>query len=83
MIEGTPAKGPNPRVLKEFVARAIRLYEQEPGEACATARLGLYVRRWVRWARGGAPRGLCEMAGGGLGRSLQTRGAILVPDETL
>ncbi len=31
----------------DFVARAIRLYEQEPGEALASARLGLYVRRWV------------------------------------
>ncbi len=36
-----------------FVARATRLYEQEPGEALASARLGLYVRRWVRWAGAG------------------------------
>ena len=35
-------------VLKGFVARAIRLYEQEPGEAFASIRFGLYVRRWVR-----------------------------------
>ena len=35
-------------VLKGFVARATRLYEQEPEEACASARLGLYVRRWSR-----------------------------------
>ncbi len=42
-------------VLKGFVARAIRLYEQEPGEALASARLGLYVRRWVRWAGAGVP----------------------------
>jgi len=27
------------------VARAIRLYEQEPGEVAASARLGEYVRR--------------------------------------
>ncbi len=32
---------------------AIRLYEQEPGEALASSRLGLYVRRWVRWAGAG------------------------------
>ncbi len=31
----------------DYVARAIRLYEQEPGEALVSARLGLYVRRWV------------------------------------
>ncbi len=33
-----------------FVARAARLYEQEPEEACSSTRLGLYVRRWVAWA---------------------------------
>ncbi len=36
-----------------FVARATRLYEQEPEEACAATRLGLYVQRWVRWAGAG------------------------------
>ncbi len=35
--------------IERFVARAMRLYEQEPGEALASARLGLYVQRWVRW----------------------------------
>ena len=29
--------------MRKFVARAIRLYEQEPGEACASARFGAYV----------------------------------------
>ncbi len=38
------------KTIEQFVARAIRLYEQEPGEADASARFGLYVRRWVRWA---------------------------------
>ncbi len=71
------------KTIERFVERAIRLHEQELGEACASARLGLYVRRWVRWARGGVPRGSCEMAGGGLARSWQKRGAVLVPDETL
>ena len=47
-------------VLKGFVARAIRLYEQGPGEAEAFARLGLYVRRWVRWVRAGLPLGIAE-----------------------
>ena len=27
--------------IQRFVARAIRLYEQEPGEACASSRFGL------------------------------------------
>ncbi len=41
------------KTIENFVARAIRLYEQEPGEACASARLGLYVERWVRWTWAG------------------------------
>ncbi len=41
------------KTIEQFIARAIRLYEQEPGEACASTRLGLYVRRWVRWAGAG------------------------------
>ena len=44
-------------VLEGFVARAIRLYEQEPGEADASSRLGLYVRRWVRRVQAGLPEG--------------------------
>ena len=43
------------KTVERFVARAIRLYEQEPGEACASSRFGLYVRRWVRWASAGLP----------------------------
>ncbi len=39
--------------VENFVARATRLYEQEPGEACASSRFGLYVRRWVRWTNAG------------------------------
>ncbi len=41
------------KTVEIFVARAIRLYEQEPGEACASSQFGLYVRRWVRWVHGG------------------------------
>ena len=33
------------RTAAQFVARAIWLYEQEPGEADASARLGSYVQR--------------------------------------
>ncbi len=43
------------KTIEQFVARAIRLYEQEPGEALASARVGLYVRRWVGWACAGLP----------------------------
>ena len=35
--------------VARFVERAIRLYEQEPGETFASTRFGLYVRRWVMW----------------------------------
>ncbi len=41
------------KTIENFVARGIRLYEQEPGEASASARLGSYVRRWVGWAGAG------------------------------
>ncbi len=41
------------KTIERSVARAIRLYEQEPGEAFASARLGLYVRRWVGWVQAG------------------------------
>ncbi len=39
--------------IENFVVPAIRLYEREPGEACASARLGSYVRRWVGWTAAG------------------------------
>ena len=42
------------KTLYNFVERAIRLYEQGPGEPCGSTRLGEYVQRWVRWGRGGS-----------------------------
>jgi RNA-directed DNA polymerase len=42
--------------LKRFVERATRLYEQEPGEPPGSSRLGLYVKRWLRWVNGGINR---------------------------
>lgn len=33
------------KTVENFLSRAIRLYEQEPGEANASDRLGLYVQR--------------------------------------
>ena len=44
------------RAFVRFVARATRLYEREPGEACASTRLGLVVRRWIAWAGAGIGR---------------------------
>ena len=39
--------------MVNFLERAIRLYEQEPGEEMAPVRLGAYIRRWEGWARAG------------------------------
>ena len=41
------------QTIENFLERAIRLYEQEPGEETAPVRLGAYVRRWEGWARSG------------------------------
>jgi hypothetical protein len=41
------------KTLKHFVARVRQLYEHEPSAATAADRLGVYVRRWVRWGRAG------------------------------
>jgi len=41
------------KTIERYVERAIRLYEQEPGAAFASTRLGLYVQHWIRWARSG------------------------------
>ena len=41
------------QTMVNFLERAIRLYEQEPGEEMASVRLGAYVRRWEGWVRAG------------------------------
>jgi len=41
------------KTLYNFVERAIRLYEQGPGEPFDSTRLGEYTKRWVRWAGAG------------------------------
>ena len=41
------------KTVENFIARAARLYEQETGEPYGSYRLGLYVKRWVRWVGGG------------------------------
>ncbi len=39
------------KTIENFLARAIRLYEQGQGEPSSSSLLGLYVRRWERWAK--------------------------------
>ncbi len=56
------------KTVENFVARAIRLYEQEPREACASSRFGLYVRRWVRWTGVGQSDGRTSTSALALGR---------------
>ena len=41
------------KTVENFIARTIRLYEQEPGQDLTSSRFGLYVQRWVTWARSG------------------------------
>ena len=37
------------RTVEQFLARAVRLYEQEWGKPFGSPQLGLYVRRWMSW----------------------------------
>jgi hypothetical protein len=39
--------------IQRFVERAARLYEQGREQPNGCSRLGVYVRRWVGWAKGG------------------------------
>ena len=55
------------KTLNNFIERAIRLYEQGPGEPCGSTRLGEYVKRWVRWA------------GAGLGKIVRERDGVIDP----
>ena len=41
------------KTLEKYRELASRLYEQEPGDPLRAFRLGLYARRFARWARGG------------------------------
>jgi predicted thioesterase len=40
------------KTIEKFLARAVRLYEQEQGEPFGSLLLGLHVRRWERWSSG-------------------------------
>jgi RNA-directed DNA polymerase len=34
--------------IEKCLARTVRCYEQAPGEAVASSRLGKYLQRWIR-----------------------------------
>ncbi len=51
------------KTVANFVSRMRLLYEREPGAVSATSRLGVYVRHWWRWVRGGLSRTPLDMAG--------------------
>jgi len=40
------------KTMEKFLARAVRLYEQEQGEPFGSPLLGLYVRQWSAWVQG-------------------------------
>ncbi|MSP02238.1 MAG: reverse transcriptase, partial [Acetobacteraceae bacterium] len=42
-----------PGTLASFADKASRLYEQERERSESLSRVGVYVRRWLAWARGG------------------------------
>ena len=35
------------KTIEQYVERALRLYEHEPGAASSHSRFGMYVRRWA------------------------------------
>ncbi len=41
------------KTVDNFLQRALWLYEQEPAEPLDSSRLGVYVKHWVAWAKGG------------------------------
>jgi len=50
------------KTVENFLARAARLYEQEPGRAFASSPLGLYAKRWLRWVNAGLRKdGMVQM----------------------
>ena len=47
------------KTIEQFVAGAIRRYEQDRKEPLSPSRLGMYVRRWVAWAGAGLGGASC------------------------
>jgi hypothetical protein len=41
------------QTIANFIEKASRLYEQERRAGSTVSPLEMYVRRWLRWARGG------------------------------
>ena len=65
------------QTIENFLERAIRLYEQEPGEELVPTQLGAYVRRWRRWVAAQALAGCIGNAQAG-----QFRGSPAVCEAT-
>jgi hypothetical protein len=51
------------KTIEKFLARAVRLYEQEQEEPCGSPLPGLYVKRWVSWLSCGIPLRLFDASG--------------------
>jgi hypothetical protein len=41
------------QTVANFIEKASQLYEQERRAASAASPLGMYIKRWLRWAKGG------------------------------
>ncbi len=59
--------------INNFVERALRLYEQEPGDLSRVSCFGAYVRRWSSWANAGM-RGTRRITGTTLERGAMPAG---------
>jgi hypothetical protein len=46
------------QTIANYIEKASRLYEQERSTVSAAAALEMYVRRWLRWAKGGLRPGI-------------------------
>jgi hypothetical protein len=64
--------------IEKFVEHASRLYEQERGKAHGSSPLGMYVRRWVGWAKAGVPVALSGLDNP-LGSDFLTRDHVRTP----
>ncbi len=41
------------KMIANFVEKASRLYEQEPGVVLTATALEMYIKRWLRWTTSG------------------------------
>jgi hypothetical protein len=56
------------KTIANFIEKASRLYERKRSAVLAVSALEMYIRRWLRWARGGMGMPLADTARtGGVG----------------